>query len=90
VRADKTASLPAIDLAAPPRNQRATGLRLVLARLDPHHRKATISELKRLARDRRASLILVPDLPDLATASANEAIQIAQVPLQAILGALKR
>ncbi len=66
----------------------AVGGELVLARPHPHQRKAAMGELKRLAQERRATLILVPDLPDLATARAATAIEIAQIPLQAILGAL--
>ena len=66
------------------------GGELVLARPDAHQPKAPMTQLKRVAQDRRATLILVPDLPDLATAGAATAIEIAQVPLQAILGALSR
>ena len=66
------------------------GGELVLARPNAHQRKAPMTELKRVAQERRATLILVPDLPDLATAGAATAIEIAQVPLQAILGALSR
>ena len=66
------------------------GGELVLARPDARQPKATMTQLKRVAQERRATLILVPDLPDLATAGAGPAIEIAQVPLQAILGALSR
>ena len=68
----------------------ALGGELVLARPNAHQRKATMTQLKRVAQERRATLILVPDLPDLATAATATAIEIAQVPLQAILGALSR
>ena len=68
----------------------ALGGELVLARPDAHQRKAPMTQLKRVAQERRATLILVPDLPDLATAGAATAIEVAQVPLQAILGALSR
>jgi Flp pilus assembly CpaE family ATPase len=66
------------------------GGELVLARPHAHQPRAAMGELKRLAADRQATLILVPDLPDLATAGAAQAIEIAQIPLQAILGALSR
>ncbi|MGA2014856.1 MAG: hypothetical protein ABSH51_30610 [Solirubrobacteraceae bacterium] len=66
------------------------GRQLVLARPHAHQPKAAMTELKRVAHDRQATLILLPDLPDLATAAASSAIEIAQVALQAILGALSR
>jgi cellulose biosynthesis protein BcsQ len=68
----------------------AVGGELVLARPNAHQRKAPMTQLKRVAQERRATLILLPDLPDLATAATATAIEIAQVPLQAILGALSR
>ena len=40
--------------------------------------------------DRRALLILLPSVPELATGNADAALETAQVPLQAILGALAR
>jgi Flp pilus assembly CpaE family ATPase len=67
-----------------------SGRELVLARPDSHRPKATMSKLKRVAHDRQATLILVPELPDPVTAGAAQAIEIAQIPLQAILGALSR
>lgn len=66
------------------------GRELVLARPDSHQRKATMTQLKRVAQGRRATLILVPDLPDVSTAHPARASTTAQVPLQAILGALSR
>jgi len=66
------------------------GGELIVARPDGRERKAPLDELRRLAERRRAALVLLPTLPDLATANATAALRIAQVSLQAIRGALAR
>ena len=63
---------------------------LLAARHDPRERKPPVRELRRLAEQRQATLILLPTLPDLAAGNPGEALEIAQVPLQAIHGALSR
>jgi hypothetical protein len=52
--------------------------------------RRTLRELRGLARERRAPLILLPTLPELATGNTGAALETAQVSLQAILGALAR
>jgi len=63
---------------------------MLLARHQPSDRRRTLRELRDLARDRRAPLILLPTLPELATGNTRAALETAQVPLQAILGELAR
>jgi Flp pilus assembly CpaE family ATPase len=67
-----------------------SGREMLLARHEPSGGRRALRELRDLARDRRAPLILLPSLPELATANAHAALETAQVPLQAILGALAR
>ena len=67
-----------------------SGREMLLARHQPSDRRRALSELRDLARERRAPLILLPSLPELATGNARPALESAQVPLQAILGALAR
>ncbi len=81
LRADRV--LDALDPSLP-------GRELLLARHDERGQKAAHRDLKRLAQLRHATLVLVPTLPDLATSNADAALEAAQVPLQAILGALSR
>jgi len=66
------------------------GRELVVARRDEREPNATLGDLKRIAEERQAPLILVPHLPDLDAANATNALEIAQVPLQAIQGLLER
>ena len=66
------------------------GRELIVARHDQRERKTTVRELKRLARQRRAALVLVPTLPDLASTDADAVLEAGQVALQAIRGALSR
>jgi len=66
------------------------GAELIVARHDDRARNAPLSELRRVAERRRATLVLLPTLPDLATSDVTEALGIAQVSLQAIQGALAR
>jgi Flp pilus assembly CpaE family ATPase len=67
-----------------------SGREMLLARHEPSGGRRALRELRDLARDRRAPLVLLPSLPELATANAHAALETAQVPLQAILGALAR
>jgi MinD-like ATPase involved in chromosome partitioning or flagellar assembly len=66
------------------------GRELVIARRDTRDRQATLAQVKALASSRSDTLILVPYLPDLAKAPPAVALELAKVPLQAILGALRR
>jgi hypothetical protein len=52
--------------------------------------KTHVRELRRLADDRRAPLVLMPRLSSLDDGRLDGAINAAQVPLHAILGALRR
>ena len=66
------------------------GGELIVARHDERERKAPLSELRRLAERRHATLVLLPTLPDLATSNTTAALDTAQVSLQAIQGVLAR
>lgn len=66
------------------------GRELVVARRDEREPKAALGDLKRIAEERQAPLILVPHLPDLNTGNATSALETAQVSLQAIHGLLER
>ena len=67
-----------------------SGREMLLARHEPSGGRRALRELRDLARDRRTPLILLPSLPELATGNTRAALETAQVPLQAILGALAR
>jgi cellulose biosynthesis protein BcsQ len=69
-------------------NPYLSGRELIVARHDGA--KAPLRELKALAERRHAPLMLMPELPDLAATDTNQALDAAQVTLQAILGALER
>jgi MinD-like ATPase involved in chromosome partitioning or flagellar assembly len=66
------------------------GRELVVARRDEREAKAGLADLKRIASERHAPLILVPHLPDLDRGNTVDALETAQVSLQAIHGALRR
>ena len=66
------------------------GRELVVARRDEREAKAALADLKQIASARHAPLILVPHLPDLDRGNADEALETAQVSLQAIRGVLER
>jgi Flp pilus assembly CpaE family ATPase len=66
------------------------GRELIVARHDERAPKTAMRELRRLAEDRRATLVLFPSLPDLAVGQLDRALDLAQVSLQAIAGALTR
>ena len=67
-----------------------SGREILVARHEPRDRRQALRELRDLARHRRALLILFPSVPELATGNADAALETAQVPLQAILGAVGR
>jgi len=67
-----------------------SGREMLIARHDPSDRGTAVRELRDLARQRRAPLILLPSLPEPATVNTPAALETFQVPLQAILGALAR
>lgn len=67
-----------------------SGREILVARHEPPDRRKALRELRDLARHRRALLILFPSVPELAKGNADAALETAQVPLQAILGALGR
>jgi len=70
--------------------QHQSGREILIARHEPRDRRKALRELRDLARHRRALLILLPSMPELATGNSDAALETAQVPLQAILGALGR
>jgi Flp pilus assembly CpaE family ATPase len=63
---------------------------LVVARHDDRQPKAAVRELRRLAEQRHATLVLAPGLPDLAGGDVDRALELGQVSLQAIRGVLRR
>ena len=63
---------------------------ILVARAEVRQAKAPVRELRRIATERQAPLVLVPHLPGLENGRREQAVEIAQVPLQAILGALTR
>ena len=67
-----------------------SGREMLVARHEPSDRGTAVRELRDLARERRAPLILLPSLPEPATANTPAALEAFQVPLQAILGELAR
>jgi hypothetical protein len=66
------------------------GKEIVVGRRDIRESKASLRELRRVAAERRAPLVLVPHLPGLDAGRIEGAVEAAQVPVQAILGALRR
>lgn len=72
--------------AAPP----TAGQELIVARHDVRHPSAPLRELRRIAAERRASLVLVPHLAGLDAGRLDACSEAAQIPVQAILGALRR
>jgi MinD-like ATPase involved in chromosome partitioning or flagellar assembly len=69
---------------------RMAGKELVVARNDVRQANAPLRELRRIAADRRAPLVLIPHLSGLDADRLAAAAEAAQVPVQAILGALRR
>lgn len=66
------------------------GTELVIARADTRHATVSLRELRRIAADRHAPLVLVPHLPGLDAGRLDTAMEAAQVPVQAILGVVRR
>src|SRR5690606_3418499 len=66
------------------------GCEIVCARLDKTEKKPPLKDLTEVADERVASLVLMPHIPDLASADPDEAIDAAQVPLHAIGSLLRR
>ena len=63
---------------------------VLVARHDGPTRRAPLKDLRRIANDRGATLVLLPTVPDLATGDVAAALETALVSLQAIQGALAR
>ena len=71
--------------AAPP----MAGKELIVARNDVRQAQAPLRQLRRIAAERRAPLVLVPHLTGLEAGRIDACAEAAQVPVQAILGALQ-
>jgi Flp pilus assembly CpaE family ATPase len=69
---------------------RLAGKELIVARGDHHQTKAPLRDLRRMAGERRALLVLLPHLSRLDSGEVDRCAEEAQVPVQAILGALRR
>jgi hypothetical protein len=67
-----------------------SGSELLVARGNAQHTKAPLRALRRIAAQRRAPLVLVPHLSRLDRDDVNDCAEEAQVPVQTILGALRR
>jgi MinD-like ATPase involved in chromosome partitioning or flagellar assembly len=63
---------------------------LLIGRRDVRQSKAPLGELQRVANESRTPLVLVPHLPGLEAGKLAGAVDAVQVPVQAILGALRR
>jgi MinD-like ATPase involved in chromosome partitioning or flagellar assembly len=66
------------------------GCEIVCARRDKAEKKPPLKTLTEIADERVASLVLMPHIPDLASADPDDAVEAAQVPLHAIGGLLRR
>jgi Flp pilus assembly CpaE family ATPase len=71
-------------------DSRLAGREMIVARRDERAPKAAVRQLRRMAEHRRAALVLLPSLPDLAAGQLDEPLELAQVSLQAIAGVLGR
>jgi MinD-like ATPase involved in chromosome partitioning or flagellar assembly len=69
---------------------RLPGKQIMVARAEVRQPKAPVRELRRIAAERNAPLVLVPHLPELEDRNPDRALEAAQVPIEAILGALRR
>ena len=67
-----------------------SGTELVVARNDIRQASAPLRQLRRIAAERRAPLVLVPHLGGLEAGRFDACAGAAQIPVQAILGALRR
>jgi MinD-like ATPase involved in chromosome partitioning or flagellar assembly len=72
--------------ASPP----MAGKELIVARNDVRQVSAALRPLRQLAAERRAPLVLVPHLAGLDVGRLDACAEAAQIPVQAILGALRR
>jgi MinD-like ATPase involved in chromosome partitioning or flagellar assembly len=63
---------------------------LLVARNDPRQSKPPLKQLRRIAAERNAALILLPHLDALECGSVDRALEEAQVSIQAIIGATLR
>jgi hypothetical protein len=66
-----------------------SGKELLVARADARQQKAPLRDLRRVAGERRALLVLVPHLSRLDRGQVDGSVEEAQVPVQAVLGALR-
>ena len=69
---------------------RLSGEELLVARGDARQTKAPLRDLRRMAGERRALLVLLPHLSRLDRGQVDGCVDEVQVPVQAILGALRR
>ncbi len=69
---------------------RTAAKQLIVAHNDIHQTRAPLRKLRRLAAERQALLVLVPHLTRLESGGIETCADEAQVPVQAILGALTR
>jgi Flp pilus assembly CpaE family ATPase len=69
---------------------RLAGRELLVARGDARQQKAPLRDLRRMAGERHALLVLLPHLSRLDRGDLDVCAEEAQVPVQAILGALRR
>jgi len=69
---------------------RTAAKELIVARNDIRQTRASLRLLRRLAAERQASLVLVPHLTRLERGGIEACADEAQVPVQAILGVLRR
>jgi Flp pilus assembly CpaE family ATPase len=69
---------------------RLSGKELLVARADARQTRAPLRDLRRIAGERRALLVLLPHLSWLDRGQVDGCTDEAQVPVQAILGALRR
>jgi hypothetical protein len=69
---------------------RLSGKELLVARADARQTRAPLRDVRRMAGERRALLVLLPHLSRLGRGQVDGFTDEAQVPVQAILGALRR
>jgi MinD-like ATPase involved in chromosome partitioning or flagellar assembly len=69
---------------------RLPGKPILVARAETRQPKAPVRELRRIAAERNAPLVLVPHLPELEDRNLDRALEAAQIPIEAILGVLRR
>ena len=69
---------------------RTAAKELIVARNDIHQTREPLRKLRRLAAERQAPLVLLPHLTRLKSGGIEACADEAQVPVQAILGALRR